>query len=587
MPIEFSRGQSIIGASLLDFMQDVRTATFMASPWARLVSMATSVEIGGGEWLFRAGEPGDSMYVVLWGRLEVVAEAPEAATISIHGRGDAVGELALLTDAPHAHSVRAARDSTLLRISRADFDGILADDPEFAVSLTRVMAARLREVTAPALAIHPIPRTVAIVPLCREVDVAGFARELAESLGSLASVAELTNLALDDNPARILDRAEREHDHVLLIASEPPGDDAWARHAVRSADRVLAVTDRATVPQSADRDGELLERCDLVTLRTGARAWCERLNPRAVHNLPDGLRPPGVARIARRLAGRSIGLVLSGGGARAFTHLGVLDELAAAGVTIDRVAGCSMGGFIAGLHAQGRSADEVAEVIREEFVRRNLLRDYTLPIAALLRHRRAFAMAQRVFGETRIEELPLDYFCVSCDLLTARLVVHRRGLVWLASGASMNLPAIYPPLPLDGQLLVDGGVLNNLPADRMAARGEGPVIAADATSKMDLRSGQRGSGGLPWVDRAVSRARHVLVGTLGPVPNFKETLMRTIVLGSTDTASTAQQHADLVITADTRGIGLTDWARIDDMREAGRAATRVALERAPELVGEP
>ena len=91
MSIEFPRGQSIIGASLFDVMQDTRTATFMASPWARLVSMATSVEIGGGEWLFRAGEAGDSMYVVLWGRLEVVAEGPEAATISIHGRGEAVG----------------------------------------------------------------------------------------------------------------------------------------------------------------------------------------------------------------------------------------------------------------------------------------------------------------------------------------------------------------------------------------------------------------------------------------------------------------------------------------------------------------
>ena len=253
------------------------------------------------------------------------------------------------------------------------------------------------------------------------------------------------------------------HDHVLLVASEPPGEDAWATHAVRSADRVLAVTDRAHRAPAADQRWSLLEGCDLVALRARARAWCERLDARTVHNLPDGLRPPAVDRIARSLAGRSIGLVLSGGGARAFTHLGVLDELEAAGVTIDRVAGCSMGGFIAALRAQERPAGEIAEVIREEFVRRHLLRDYTVPIAAILRHRRAFAMAQRVFGETRIEELPLDYFCVSCDLLTARLVVHRRGLVWLASGASMNLPTIYPPLPLDGQLLVDGGVLNNLP----------------------------------------------------------------------------------------------------------------------------
>jgi NTE family protein len=203
----------------------------------------------------------------------------------------------------------------------------------------------------------------------------------------------------------------------------------------------------------------------------------------------------------------------------------------------------------------------------------------------MLRHRRAFAMAQRVFGDALIEELPLDYFCVSCDLRTAELVVHRRGLVWLASGASMNLPAIYPPLPLDGRLLVDGGVLNNLPADVMAAVGEGPVIAADATSNADLRTGRRRSGGPAWVERARFRARDIIVGTLGPVPSIKETLIRSIVLGSTDTAMIAQQHADLVITPDIHGIALTDWARIDEMREAGRAAARAALETAPELVG--
>ena len=584
---QFPRRHSNFGASLLDFAQDVRTETFMASPWARLVSLATRVELGGGDWLFRAGESGDSVYVVLWGRLELVAELPERATISIRGRGDAVGELALLTGAPHTHSVRALRDSSLLRIARSDFDRVLAQDPDYAVALTRRMAQRLQEVTARALPIDPIPSTIAVVPVCRGTDVADFARTLSASLARLASVAELTGLPEDDVPTGILDRAERDHDHVLLIAAEAPGDAAWTSFAVRSADRVLAVVDPAATPEIPKGTLAMLKGCDLVALNARAGAWVDRLHPRAVHNLPNGPTSPAVGRLARRLAGRSIGLVLSGGGARAFSHLGVLDELAAAGVTIDRVAGCSMGGFIAALYAQGRSADEVAEVVREEFVRRHLLRDYTLPVAALLRHRRAFAMAQRVFGDTRIEELPLDYFCVSCDLLTAELVVHRRGLVWLASGASMNLPAIYPPLPLEGRLLVDGGVLNNLPADVMAAVGEGPVIASDATSNADLQSGRRRSRAPARLDRAVRRAREVVVGTLGPVPSFKETLIRSIVLGSSDTAINAQRHADVVITPDILGIALTDWARIDEMRQAGRAAARAALETAPGLVGGP
>lgn len=588
MTTNFHRRRSTFGSSLLDFAQDAGTETFMASPWARLASLATRVELGGGEWLFRAGEPADSVYVVLWGRLEAMVELPEPATVAILGRGEAVGELALITGTPRSLSVRARRDSSLLRISRADFDRVLAEDPEYAVALMRGMAERLREVTATqTLPIDPIPRTIAVVPICPGPDIAGFARQLSTSLSRLASVAELTGMPEDNVSAGILDRAERDHEHVLLIASQPPGDDAWTSFAIRSADRVLAVVDCTTPPRQMDPNVEMFKGCDLVMLNARASEWADLLAPRAIHNLPDGPTPPAIGRLARRLAGRSLGLVLSGGGARAFSHLGVLDELEAAGVKIDRIAGASMGAFIAAVYAQGRSADEVAEVVREEFVRRKLLRDYTLPIAALLRHRRAFAMAQRVFGDALIEELPLDYFCVSCDLLTAELVAHRRGLVWLASGASMNLPAIYPPLPLDGRLLVDGGVLNNLPADVMAAVGEGPVIAADATSNADLQGGRRRSGGPAWMGRATHRARDIIVGTLGPVPSFKETLIRSIVLGSANTASNAQQHADVVITPDIGSIALTDWPRIDEMREAGRAAARAAIAAAPELVGDP
>ena len=122
-----------------------------------------------------------------------------------------------------------------------------------------------------------------------------------------------------------------------------------------------------------------------------------------------------------------LGLVLSGGGARGFAHIGALAVLADAGFEFDRIGGCSMGAFIAAMAAAGRDPDEMQACCSEELVRRSPFNDYTFPRVALIRSRKAAAMLTRVFGEARVEEFARPLFTVSADLLTSRVVVHRRG----------------------------------------------------------------------------------------------------------------------------------------------------------------
>jgi predicted acylesterase/phospholipase RssA len=223
---------------------------------------------------------------------------------------------------------------------------------------------------------------------------------------------------------------------------------------------------------------------------------------------------------------------------------------------IDRVGGCSIGSFIGALHAMGLEPEEMRDRCREELVRRSPFNDYTLPRVSLIRSRKAGRMLDRVFGDVLLEELSLPFFTISADLLASRTVVHRRGPVFEAVGASMSIPGLVPPLSRPGRLLVDGGVLNNLPVDVMHADDEGPIVAVDVIRRLEE------------LDASVTPS----------VPSITETLSRATVLGSVERAERNRALADLVVTPDVQDVALREFSALDRAADAGYAATRFALE---------
>jgi len=291
------------------------------------------------------------------------------------------------------------------------------------------------------------------------------------------------------------------------------------------------------------------------------------LDPVETHVLrPDEL-DADLARLARRVAGRSVGIVLSGGGARAFSHIGVLEELVAAGVTIDRVAGVSMGSFVGALFAMGVEPEEIDARCFEEWAQRRPLGDYTLPRHALIRGERARAMLDRTFGTLAIEELPRSFMSGSTELRSGRLSVARWGPLYEAVGFSVCLPVVAPPQVRGRELYIDGSLVDNLPVRVMADMGEGPVIAVDVKPTSERPDGPgRPNGGAPRT------------------PRLGETLTRVLLLGSANTSEAARRHADLVITPRAEGVSLLEFHQIDVARAAGRVAAREALEAAPSLL---
>lgn len=542
----------------------------------QLAETATVTHVPAGDWLFREGDPGDAMYVVRAGRLEVVSDGDHGSLLRILGRGAVVGELALLSSERRSASVRAARTTDLIAIGRADFERLLRERPEVSLGLTRAMGAQLRESRATLSNTRPPPVAIAVVPLDDGVPIGNLAPTLAAAIGRHAGVTVLNGseaqVTAGDGAvaayAPLLDRCAAVNDHVVLAAKKPWIEDQWTTFCLQQADRILAVSSGGEIP---DHAGALLELqgCDLVAWNVepgsgDVAASAHAFNPIETHAWRSGAQlGKDLLRTARRLTGRSVGIVLSGGGARAFSHIGALEELVAAGIAIDRVAGVSMGAYIGAMFAMGMSCEEIDARCYEEWVRRRPLGDYAIPRHALIRGQRAVALVERTFGTVAIEELPISFFCHAAELRSGERVVRRHGKLVSAITETICIPILAPPRIRGRQLLVDGALLDNLPIETMAELGEGPIIAVDVKASLSSSA-----------DRA-ERARVRL-------PSLGETLMRVVFFAAADSSEAARRRSSLLITPRNEGVGLLEFHQLDSAREAGRVAAREAIANAPE-----
>jgi predicted acylesterase/phospholipase RssA len=561
--------------SVAEFLSAVPPFTgFQPDVLAEVAHRCTVVPLPAGSWLFRQHDVGDALYVVRTGRLELVREDPgPPAAVGVLGPGESLGELSMLLGEDRTLAARALRDSELVRLDRADVTALLADSAEFTAGLTRVLAHYLQDRALARGVADAQGSVLTVLTLHPDASLEALRAAMA-AIPARRKVAVLDGAGLEpDDFATVLDQAERGHDRVFLLASSSDegggGRGPWDQFCIRQADRVMALVPPALAVPAPGAWPEL-DGCDLVFWASPARAvdvgrWLDRVQPRSHHFVdPDDLRPT-LARALRRLAGLSVGVVLSGGGARSLAHIGALGALVDAGIEVDRVGGSSFGALVGALFALGLSPAEMVAHCRREFVASWPFNDYTVPTTALLRGRKLRGALARMLGDAVIEHSPRDYFAVSADLASSELVVHRRGRFAEAVQASLALPGMLPPVRENGRLLIDGSVLSGLPIHVMADRDEGPVVAVDVV------------GGRLKVKPRRSRSRQAL-------PNIIETISRSAIIGGSSDAAAARLRARLVIEPDTAGTGQLDFNRLDALVEAGRSAAAAALDDAGDLL---
>jgi NTE family protein len=509
---------------------------------ARLIARAgTWFCLPGGAELERLGAADRALFFVLSGTVSVHVDDGRGGLESVAHvpAGETLGEMSLLTDEPHSARLFAHRDTELFSLDRKAFERVAATYPELMRNLSILLIERLRRTTHRAAVRHG-GRSVAFLAAYPSVDVNALASRVVTALWAMGIKATCLDSSDAGRPSEWYHGVEAAHDLVLYLAS--PHDPVWSRQAERQSDRVMLVINESDV------DPEPAANSTFETRKPADRIVLADANPkRRTGPIGDGLRhlvragnTADVARLARFVAGRAIGLVLSGGGARGFAHLGVIRTLREAGIPIDAAGGTSMGAIVAAGLALEWSTDELTQRMREAFVDTNPISDLTVPTVAFFGGRKVRSLLDRAFGDHRIEETPLPFFCVTSDLTLGTDEAHRAGRLSDKLRASVAIPGILPPVVMEGRVHVDGGVMNNLPVDHMARLSAGPIIAIDVSG--DTR--------LPAAN-----------GTAAP--NILSILIRTGTVGNEWQRREARRAAALVLDPPIDEIGFRDWLAFD------------------------
>ncbi|MGQ0529354.1 MAG: patatin-like phospholipase family protein, partial [Panacagrimonas sp.] len=532
------------------------------------------------------------LYIVAVGRLRV--ELPSGLVVNEIARLEPVGEISLLSGEPRSATVYAIRDTTVLEIDRLALYAVFQRHPSALLAMSRTVIMRLRQnQRAAKLESSRRSRSIAVLAATPQLDLSGFADALCTALSNCGAVKKLdaatVDAALGEGTASTrsgathheeplvewLHQQELAYRHLAYVADSQPGP--WSRRCVRQADRVLLLADAADAPQQSPMLAELRASAsrapvDLVLLRPeGAPAGRVRewrgITGASSHYFVRPGNTGDIERVSRSLTGRAVGLVLGGGGARGFAHIGVLRAMEELGIQIDAVGGSSMGAFISALVACGYSSRDILRIARETFVRGNLLNDYLFPSVSLIRGRKFLRRLEDIFGELQIEHLRTPFYCVSTNLTRGRAHVHDHGPLHLWLGTSMCIPGVAPPVAYKGELLVDGAVINSLPTDVMQALERGPIIASDVSTENGISA--------PGIEGPDPEA--LLKWTLtAQRPSLFSILFRTATLTSESGVAARAASADLYLRMPVTGIGVFDWKKIDELADSGY---RHALER--------
>jgi NTE family protein len=564
-------------AALTDSLPD----SALTRLFAREISAGRAAwfSLPGGAPLYETGEAADHFYLLRAGRLGAFRrlEGHETQFLGVIRPGEPAGEMALIAGAPHSATMTALRDSEVLSLSRDDFFHAVEHDPAVMTELARLMILRTRQSSTGG--VMGEPSVFGFIGVSDSLRVRPLVSEIAARIGRLGYRTTIVGAEALQAPTEWFSNVERDHDFVLYVAEaiEP----SWRGLVSRQGDRLFRVADGTTTPPATSDSAaaatlQAQQLVDLILVHrtdcaapSGGEAWMRAMNPARLFHVRSGAGADA-DRLARVLTGQSVGLVLSGGGARAYAHVGAVRALHERGEPIDFVGGVSMGAIIAAGLAMGWDDAEMEARIRKAFVETSPLDDIAFPMIAMTRGEKVRERLAEHFGDRLIEDLWLPFFCLSANLTTGAYQLHRTGPVREALRASISLPGVLPPVTVENNVLVDGAVVKNFPADVMRSIQLGPIVGVDVGRGRSIEAHDVAPPASIW--------RWLLSGDWRRGPPIVSVLIRSATVRSGPELALAHQATDVLVQPNVDMIEIRDWKAFEPAVEAGYVATREALE---------
>ena len=572
----FSREDTLLWLQHLDVFSDVASEELEG-----LLDGMSWLELRSGEMLDEHGSDvgTDHVFVVRYGSLGSTLLGMHGASLDMVpiGPGELLGEVSVIAGMPRPTTVVALRHSGLLRVQGGAFRAFIVASHRGSMQVTRYLAQRLMQNLKPRpQAVRP--SSIALVAVAEGVDLMAIGRALVADAGAQLMAAELlSNLDLRLTAAEV-SASQMLNDLTIMVTC---GDDpAWNELCIANADRLLYVDAAGHAPVAEPALERILGRrtrmqIDVATLCPDTRTppapparWIGRKDISMHLHVREG-RGADLAFLGRIVGSRAVGLVLAGGGARGFAHLGVIRALREAGIPVDLFGGTSMGAIIAAGAAFEWTDEELMERMRQVFVVTNPVNDYTIPIISLTRGNKVTTRLRQHFGDMAIESAWRPFFAVSTNLSTCKPHIHNAGPVWRALRATSALPGILPPMVEGGDVLVDGAIMNNFPVDIMRNLRRGPVVGVDMQPDARFASEVGEFETMSTLRLIRGRSAH-------PV-NVFSVISRTATASSLTHGQYCRSLADVVIDPEVRHVGLLHWRRLVETAEGAYLSTKAQI----------
>lgn len=559
--------------------------------WQQVLSVADILHVEAGHYLFQEGDTENSLYIVLTGRLRALHQTEKGIhVLGDVSAGEPVGELALFTHEPRTASVVAIRKSAVLRIEEADYETLVKQNPNFSHTLTQFVISRLRR-NAFQQRMGAAPKNIAVIKLQPDHDFTPWTDDIKRELGVMGMDIHVyyPDSQSDENPHAVFEDMENSTGLNFLVCDDE--HQAWANQCLMYCDLVIVASesDASSALYGIEKHLNLyatnilnkkiyllLLHPENAAMPTNTGRWFKGRH----FNLHLHIRknnPRDIRRISRILTHQAVGLVLGGGGSKGFAHVGAAKAMLESGVEFDFVGGTSAGALYGiGLTHSDFDIQKASKVCQIGAERKMTSNDYNLPFISLMTGKKMRAYLKEVLGETHLEDIWINTYCVSTNYSTASLKVHETGLARLQLEASIAIPGVFPPVIIDRHLHVDGGVMDNLPIEAMYQKPVRHVIAISLSAQ---------SPHLVDIDKVPS-AWEILINMFTKkhryrLPKMAALLINSLTLNSVQKQEISKSQVSLYLEMDLRDYSFLDGSKWRELIDKGYQQTQVFLKALP------